>query len=79
MDLLVVSLGLAPPISPPLPAIVLQTTRQKHPALFFPRVVGIVLEFREWFQSEAAATAAAVGEESDASGELQPLLDVISC
>lgn len=44
----------------------------------YSRVVGIVLEFRERFQREAAAAAAA-GEESEASGERQRLLDVISC
>lgn len=40
-----------------LPAV-LQTTCQKYPELFFWRVVGIVLEFREWFQRQAAAAAA---------------------
>lgn len=54
----------------------LQTTCQKYPKLFS-RVLGIVLEFRKWFQREIGSGGGGSG--CDASGELRRLLDVISC
>lgn len=60
---------------PSLPAIVLQTTCQKHPKLFFRGSLGLSWNSGSGFKEAAAAA----GEESEASGELQRLLDVISC